>query len=182
MVHSTCPYGLGIRLLSPEVPQMRTTFLIALLFAAGPISYGQAVPSASTGTASLQYSVRYSETAEFGGTIGNWHTITPSASLDYANGRKGFPFSLEYAGGYTSSLSGPSYSNGLFQRLLVSQGIEHAKWNLLMSDDVSYRPQAPTTGFSGIPGIGEPIGGGTNLPPGQLILTLNTHALENIVR
>jgi len=47
-------------------------------------------------------------------------------------------------------------------------------------DDVSYLPQAPTTGFLGIPGSGEPIGVTPPTPSSsQTILTLNTHAVEN---
>jgi len=46
--------------------------------------------------------------------------------------------------------------------MLVSQGLVRRDWTLRLMDDVSYMPQAPVTGFSGIPGVG-------NLPgePGQ---------------
>lgn len=158
---------------------MRTVPVVFVLLTACQALLSQAVPSASSGTAYLRYSGYYSETAEFGDTNGDWHSITPSAWLGYSNGKKPFPFSLEYAGGYTGTLSGPTYTTGVFQHLLLSQGIARRKWSLGASDDVSYRPQTPTTGFSGIPGTGEPIGGGTNPPPSQLILALNTHALEN---
>src|SRR5215469_2969983 len=158
----------------------RTTCTLALFLAACQSTYSQVAPSATNGNADLRYSIRYSETAEFGGTLGNWHTIAPSASLDYANGRKRFPFSAEYAGGYTAALSGPAYSTGVFQHLLLSQGLNLRKWNFAINDDISYRPQSPTTGFSGIPGTGEPIGSEAGLPPSQLILTLNTHALDNV--
>src|ERR1700691_577070 len=41
-------------------------------------------------------------------------------------------------------------------------------------------PQAPTLGFSGIPGTGEPIGGsGTAPSTTQSVLTLNTHVVDN---
>lgn len=159
---------------------MRTAFVVLVLLTGCMFVHSQAVPSANSGTALLHYSGYYSEMAEFGDRSGDWHTITPSASLNYSNGKKQFPFSLAYAGGYTSTLSGPTYTTGVFQRLLLSQGVARAKWALGASDDVSYRPQTPTTGFSGIPGIGEPIGGVGNPPTGQLILALNTHALENI--
>jgi hypothetical protein len=160
---------------------MRRILAVCLLFTGCPIGYSQAAPSANRGVANLRYSFRYSEMADFGGNLGTWHTITPSGSLDYDNGRKRFPFSLEYVGGYTSALSGPSYTAGLFQRLFLLQGMSFGKSTISLSDDVSYRPESPTTGFSGIPGIGEPIGTGTNTPPSQLILTVNSHALENAV-
>jgi hypothetical protein len=64
--------------------------------------------------------------------------------------------------------------------LYLSQGINWRKWKFAVGDSASYLPQAPTTGFVGIPGFGEPIGV-TNPTPGssQSILTLNTHAVEN---
>ena len=112
--------------------------------------------------------------------MGDWQTSTPSVSLDYGNENQRHPFSLDYSGGYTWTLTGPTYSTGLFQHLLLSQGFERRKWNVRVSDDVSYRPQAPITGFSGIPGIGEPIGGPSpNPPPTQTILTLNSRVVQN---
>jgi len=159
---------------------MRTTLAISLLLLASYIAYGQAVPSANMGTANFSYSVRYAETAEMGGRLGKWHTIIPSASLEYSSGGKEFPRRLEYTGGYAASVSGPAYATCAFQHLFVSQGMSPGRWILLISDDVGYRPQSPTTGFSGIPGIGEPIGVGTTRPPSQSFLTLNTHALDNI--
>jgi hypothetical protein len=102
--------------------------------------------------------------------------------VDYGNKKERLPFSLNYGGGYTWTIAGPSYSTGLFQRLSLSQAYVQRKWRLSVSDDVSYRPQAPTTGFSGIPGIGEPIGGSGPTPPSsELILTLNTHVVNNAV-
>ena len=158
---------------------MRTQCTLISVLLLCPVVYTQAAPSATAGKAKLSYSVRYSQTGESGESLGNWHTASPSASLDYSTGRGKFPFSTEYAGGYTWTLTGPSYTSGLFQRLLISQELALGKWNVALSDDVSYRPQAPTTGFSGIPGTGEPLGGVSDLPPSQGILTVNTHALEN---
>ena len=62
--------------------------------------------------------------------------------------------------------------------MLLSQGIDWRKWGITVSDNVSYLPASPTTGFSGIPGIGEPIG--EPLPPSdQSILALHTHIVDN---
>jgi hypothetical protein len=97
--------------------------------------------------------------------------------VDYANGKERHPLNLNYAGGYIWNSGGPNYPHGVFQRLLLSQGFVWRKWNLMASDDVSYRPQSPITGFSGIPGIGEPIGG-PGSPSDQSIIT-NARALEN---
>jgi hypothetical protein len=167
---------------------MKTTHtLLAILFTVSTAAHGQDV-SAATGSrglpvsGNLDYTFRYSQTAEFGGASGDWHTANASAQVDYANGKERIPFNLTYGGGYTWTITGPTYSTGLFQHLLVSQGLTWPKWNLTVGDDVSYRPQAPTTGFSGIPGTGEPIGGSGSAPPtSQSILTLNTHTVNSVV-
>ena len=155
------------------------------LFLAMLAAHGQ-VPSALSGPRALpfagtvHYDLHYSQNAEFGSRIGDWQTSTASGTASYANTSRHLPFSMNYSGGYTWTLKGPAYSTGLFQHLFLSQGFDHGRWNFLTSDDVSYRPQAPTTGFSGIPGIGEPIGVPSPAPPsGQSILTLNTHVVDN---
>ena len=58
----------------------------------------------------LHYAFRYSQTAEFGSSMGDWQTATPSVSLDYASENQRHPFNLNYSGGYTWTLAGPSYS------------------------------------------------------------------------
>jgi hypothetical protein len=160
---------------------MKTTLtFLAFLFTVCAAANAQVVPAGTAGAATLNYSLRYSQTAEFGSSLGDWQTSNASAEVDYANGKGRLPFSLNYGGGYTWTLAGPTYMTGLFQRLLLSQGIDWRRWKITVSDDVSYTPQAPTTGFSGIPGIGEPIGGaGPNPPSDQSILTLKTHVVNN---
>ena len=165
---------------------MKTTLkLMVFLFTVCATAVAQVVPEA-TGpsgppvSGSLHYDLRYSQNAEFGGSLGNWQTANASADAGYANGNTRLPFSLNYTGGYSWTIAGPSYSTGFFQRLSLSQGIVWRKWNVMASDDVSYTPQAPTTGFSGIPGTGEPIGTPNPAPPSsQSILTLNSHAISN---
>jgi len=145
------------------------------------------VPSSVTGPKALPFSgkvdyhLHFSQNAEFGSSFGDWQTSTASATAEYMNTSHRFPFSMQYGGGYTWTLTGPDYSTGLFQRLYLSQGVSWGRWNALASDDASYRPQAPTTGFSGIPGIGETIGIANPAPPsGQTILTLHTHVVDNV--
>jgi hypothetical protein len=148
--------------------------------------YAQVVPAA-TGpgglplNGELHYAFRYSQAAQFGSSLGDWQTSSPSVSLSYENENQRHPFSLNYGGGYTWTLTGPKYSTGLFQHLQLSQSIAWRKWTVMFSDDVSDRPQAPVSGFSGIPGIGEPIGtSGPIAPSDQAILTVNNRAVENI--
>jgi hypothetical protein len=141
--------------------------------------YAQVAPAATGGATNFTYFLRYSQTAHFGGDLGDWQTGNPSGEVEYYNGHRATPFNLSYVGGYTFTLAGPSqYSTGFFQYLSLHQGLPVHKWKLSVGDDVSYRPQAPVTGLSGIPGTGEPIV--VVPPPNQSILTLGTHALNNL--
>ena len=164
---------------------MKKTFkLVVVLLAARAAAGAQAVPAGSLQsvpiTGELHYALNYSQMAEFSSGLGDWQMSTLSGLAAYANGKERFPFSMEYGGGYNWTIAGPSYGAGLFQHLYLSQEIVWRKWNLTASDDVSYLPQAPTTGFTGIPGIGEPIGSPSPAPPtGQSILTLNTVVIDN---
>ena len=167
---------------------MKKTFkLVLVLLAACTAAGAQAVPAGAIEgvpiTGELHYALNYSQMAEFSGGLGDWQTSTLSGAAGYANGKDRFPFSMEYGGGYVWTIVGPSYGAGLFQHLLLSQGIVWRKWNLTASDDVSYLPEAPTTGFTGIPGTGEPIGTPSPVPPtGQSILTLNTVVVNNMTQ
>jgi hypothetical protein len=154
--------------------------LLAIPAAVGSTLNAQVVPAATGAGSNFSYILRYSQSAYFGNSTGNWQTATPSGELNYSNGHHKTPFSLIYAGGYTWTLSGPTqYSTGFFQRLSLHQAMSSGKWKGWLGDDVSYRPQAPLTGFSGIPGTGEPIGV-PSPPPSQSILNLGTHALDNL--
>ena len=151
----------------------------------GAAARAQVVPQAtSTGSTTvgqkLNYALRYSETGQFGSSISNSQSSTTSGSIGVGNQNQHLPFSLNYAGGYTWTLTGTPYNNGQFHHLNISQGIDSHKWKLLLVDDVSYLPQSPTTGFSGVSGIGDPIGGTAPTPPSpRSIQTLNTHAITN---
>jgi hypothetical protein len=158
------------------------TWLALLVIPAAVYStlHAQVVPGGTGVATNFSYVVRYSQTAHFGGDLGNWQTASPSGEVDFRNGHHRTPFSLIYAGGYTLTLSGPTqYSTGFFQRLSLHQVLSGGKWKASLGDDVSYRPEAPITGFSGIPGTGEPIGSPPP-PSSQTILTLGTHALDNL--
>lgn len=166
---------------------MKTTLTLIALFAIGSAAASAQVAPAATGPGGVlanrhtYYAVRYGQTAEFGANLGTWQTSNISATLNYDNGSVRKPFEMQYAGGYTWTLTGPKYGSGVFQRMYISQGAEFRKWGVSVSDDVSYLPQSPITGFSGIPGIGEPIGTpNPTQPSGQSIFTLNTHVVDNM--
>lgn len=165
---------------------MNKILTIVAMFAVATATRAQVAPAVLAPGGALasrhaNYAVRYAQNSEFGGSLGVWQTSNISGTLSYENGSVRTPFSAEYAGGYTWTLSGPKYGSGVFQRLAVSQGAEWRKWGLSVSDDVSYLPQSPITGFSGILGIGDPIGTpNPNPPSSQSILTLNTHVVDNM--
>lgn len=167
---------------------MKRAFKLGLfLLAACAAARAQAVPAANVHgvpvTGDLQYTLNYSQMAEFSSGLGDWQMSTLSGAATYSNEKERFPFSMEYGGGYNWIIAGPSYGAGLFQNLLLSQGIVGRKWNLTASNDISYLPEAPTTGFTGIPGTGEPIGVPSPAPPtGQSVLTLNTNVIDNMTQ
>ncbi len=163
---------------------MKTTLtLMALLFTVAAATRAQTSPEATAGTAELQYSARYSQSAAFyGGSLGNSQEALLSGNLEYANGFKRRPFTLTFGGGYNWNIAGTAYGDGPFENLAISQGIAGRKWSIEVSDDVSYLKEAPITGFSGEPGTGEPISGPNPSPPSdQSILTLNTRTISNNV-
>jgi hypothetical protein len=148
-------------------------------------AYGQVAPAATSSGATstargLQYAFRYSQSALLSDQFSTIQTSTVSGSVAYANRSQEKPFDMTYAAGYNWGLSGGDYQTGQFHHMYLSQGINSRRWKLLLSDNVSYLPQSPTTGFSGIPGIGEIIGiTNPNPPTSQTILTTNTHVLNN---
>jgi len=163
---------------------MKTTLtLLMFLFTVATAAHAQVVPEATSGTAELHYSARYGQNAEFlPGSLGDSQNATLSGNLDYMNGFKRRPFTLTFGGGYSWNLAGISYGDGFFENLLLSQGIVGRKWNIQVSDNINFRKEAPITGFSGVPGTGEPISGPNPPPPSsQTILTLNTRTVSNMV-
>jgi hypothetical protein len=163
---------------------MKTTLtLLAFLFTVATAADAQVAPEATAATAELHYSAQYAQVAEFlPGSLGDSQNAILSGNVEYANGFKRRPFTLTFGGGYSWNLAGISYGDGFFENLLLSQGIVGRKWNIQVSDNISYLNEAPITGFSGVPGTGEPISGPNPSPPSsQTILTLNTRAVDNIV-
>ena len=151
----------------------------------GSSALAQVSPAASTPgmppvVRGLRYDFRYAEGLQTSSAIATIHTSNVSASVAYANADKVVPFAMQYAGGYTWNLAGPDYQSGQFHRMDLSQGFVNRRWKLNLHDDVAFLPQSPTTGFSGVPGIGEIIGAPNPTPStSQTILTVNTHVLEN---
>jgi hypothetical protein len=121
----------------------------------------------------MTYSLSASEAFLTGYNGGTNYSTALSGSLGYLSSSPSKPFSLVYSGGYLYS-SVPGYaSSSTFQNLAASQVWTTKNWNFVIDDAVSYLPESPTTGLSGIPGVGdigvEPVQIGDQ--PAQSILT-----------
>ena len=119
---------------------------------ASPISTGFTLPRIA-GT--LQYAVSASESLSWGyyGNSGTDSVSNVSGDIAYLSGSTNYPFSMIFSGGrgWSTSLQ-PSYN---YLNLALSQVINAGRWNFVVSDGVSYLPSTPTTGLSGVPGVGD---------------------------
>jgi hypothetical protein len=158
--------------------------LIILLFRAAIPLEAQVAPQATSPTrisinGNLTYDARYSQMVEFySGTTSQ--TANVSGDLGYATRSERAPTAITFGVGDNWTLSGPGYNTGPYENLALSQGIVREHWSLSLSNDVSYRNGSPITGFSGVPGTGEPISQPTPTPSDETILTLNTAMVNNI--
>jgi hypothetical protein len=145
---------------------------------ASPISTGFALPSVA-GT--LQYAVSASQsyTSNYFGNSGTASSTNLSGDLAFITGNLLNPFSTVFSGGRAWSSSGqPSY---YFLNLSLNQVVHVQRWTYVVSDSVNYLPQTPSTGLSGVPGVGDlgvnPAQTGANPAPvtgantGQGVLT-----------
>jgi len=160
------------------------TYLVApvLLLALGFRAEAQAPPTSTPPTfgfslpsveGTMTYSLSASESFLTGYNNGVNESTALSGSLGYLSSSPNKPFSLVYSGGYLYS-SVPGYpANSTFQNLAASQVWTTKNWNFVVDDAVSYLPESPTTGLSGIPGVGDigvdPVQIGDQ--PSQSILT-----------
>ena len=165
IVERWCVARLSSRLRRPACGEVKTIgTLMVILFIPLAAARAQVVPAA-TGPGRVgvpgyfHFSFRYSQTAQFGSEMDDRQTSVPSVYLSYETVNQRHRFSVEYGGGYTWTLTGPTYSTGFFQHLVLSQGFEWRKWKATISDDLFYLPQAPGIGLFRNPRVGEPIGG-----------------------
>jgi hypothetical protein len=149
---------------------MRIRFAIAaLFFTASSISQGQAVPAGSPSMAPvnssinlnpldgvLHYALSASEVIQFGyygsGNVNNSTAL--SGDVAYNAKSEIRPFSLLFAGGLLlGNQSGQGTTS--YWNVSASQGYVTRHWVFNISDTFSFLPQSPTTGLSGIPGVGD---------------------------
>ena len=168
---------------------------IMLMLAAfsSALSYGQATATASAplSTSGLSLGVvngtfRYGATASesfqtgYGQNQGVTEQTDLSGSLIYATKSLKAPFNAIYTGGVLFS-NQRNYGTNTFQSLALSQGYILKNWTFGLSDVVSYLPQSPTLGLSGVAGTGDvgfsPVTGIDT--PAQNILTYNSNRVSN---
>lgn len=166
----------------------RTTLLA--IFALTAVTFGQDAAPAASGVPAISGTLHYGASLSQIMTLntandsdlGQTTSVSLNAGYDSTSARH--PFSMLYSGGGMWTAQAGS-QNTTFQNLQLTQGFVSRKWVFNLSDSVNYLPQAPTTGASGIPGIGDLsslLGFGT-LPPGivpnQSILTSYAPRVSN---
>jgi hypothetical protein len=174
-----------------------TSLLAVSVLCLPTMMWGQAEPSTSVTNAmpsnnfgfnlpsklgTLSYSVTASEQLETGyGNGGVYAGTTFGGNLAYLSKSENNPFSLIYSGGVSfGNVPGTSTAE-FYQNIAASQVYRTRSWVFVASDSFSYLPNSPTTGLSGIAGVGDvgipPVQSG--IGPSQGILTNNSARISN---
>ena len=131
----------------------------------------------------LHYAVSGSEIVQFGYYGSGSTTASTALSGDVAYTAKSTtrPFSLLFAGGVIFPNQG-GQGISTFWNVAANQGFTARHWIFNVSDSFSFLPQSPTTGLSGIPGVGDlgaiPLQGPVEGPAGG-ILTVAGNRYQN---
>jgi hypothetical protein len=181
--------------------QMKIQIVLPVLFLTmSSISYGQAAPAGvatitPNATSSplnlptldgvVHYALSASEIVQLGyyGSGEVTSSSTLSGDVAYTGKSTVRPFSLLFAGGVLlPNQTGQSVST--FENIAVSQGYITKRWVFNVSDSFSFLPESPTTGLSGIPGVGDlgvvPIQGPVQGPAGG-VLSVSGNRIANAV-
>jgi hypothetical protein len=140
-----------------------------LLLTVSSISQGQAVPTATTsmvpGSSGLSftpldgvfhYALSASEIAQLGyyGPSQTTYSTILSGNAAYTAKSEVRPFNMLFAGGVVlTNQSGQGTTS--FWNVAASQGYVTRHWIFNLTDSFSFLPQSPTTGLSGIAGVGD---------------------------
>ncbi len=168
---------------------MRIKFVVSVLgLAMGAVAHGQAVPAGTSVTSSnlgpnlpnldgiLHYALSASEVVQYGyyGDGEVTQSTVLSGDIGYTAKSTVRPFSMLLNGGVilgNQSGQGTSY----YTSATAAQGLVTRHWNFNISDTVSYLPQSPTVGLSGIAGVGDigslPVQGPSAGPAGGVLST-----------
>lgn len=134
---------------------------------AAQASAAPVVPSLNQAPApdEFRWSIGGSEALLWGynGISGVTSTSDVNATASYVSGNQLHPTSFLYSGGYLFSDSS-SQPSGSYQNFGISQQFLSKHYGVVFGDTVSYLPNAPVFGLSGVPGVGDigtqPIGTG----------------------
>jgi hypothetical protein len=160
----------------------------ALLLMMASTSYGQAVPSGGSNTpisaigtgpnlpaldGVLHYALSASEAVQlgyYGPGVVTYSTVL-SGDVSYTGKSEVRPFNLLTAGGVVLANQDAQGTSG-YINAIISQGYVTRSWVFNISDTFSFLPQSPTTGLSGIPGVGDlgatPVTGPVEGPAGGI--------------
>lgn len=160
----------------------------ALVLTANFVCHAQAVPTAESPLMSsslgpnlpsldgvVHYALSASEIVQYGyyGPGDVSHSTDLSGDIAYTSKSTVRPFGLLFAGGVIlANQSGQGTSS--FWNLSASQGYITRHWAFNISDSFSFLPQSPTTGLSGIAGVGDlgfPVESPTTGPAGGILTT-----------
>lgn len=116
-----------------------------------------------TSLGTLSYSLTASEFVRTGyESRGVYASTSGGGNLAYLSKSERSPFSLVYSGGFIHSDIPGQGENETYQDLSFSQVMRTKAWVYVVSDAFSYLPESPTTGLSGIAGVGD-----VGIPPVQ---------------
>ncbi|HEX7158546.1 MAG TPA: hypothetical protein VF214_06015 [Edaphobacter sp.] len=153
---------------------MKTGFLmmVTAVLSLSPALYGQAAPTAEATVGSgtsltpslgksisdgeIHYSVSAGETISHGffSNQGTYSSTNLSGAVGFSSRSERRPFSMMISSGLLlTSQSGSTVQT--YQNASVSQTFITHRWVFGLSDSVSYLPQSPTTGYSGVAGVGD---------------------------
>jgi hypothetical protein len=170
----------------------------ALLLTMSSICQGQAVPTASTSMAPsnsglnfspldgvFHYALSASEIVQLGyyGPSQTTYSTAFSGNAAYTAKSEVHPFNMVFAGGVSlANQSGQGTTS--FWNVSAGQGYVAKRWVFNISDSFNFLPQSPTTGISGIPGVGDlgaiPIPGPATGPAGG-VLSNSGNRIGNIL-
>jgi len=170
--------------------------MMGMILGINGIAHGQAAPAGTPSgpvfnpgptlpsiDGSFQYALSASESIQAGyfGSGGVGTNTNLSGRVEYLSPSQVHPLDMYYGAGVL--LSTYQGSNGIYQNFSISQSYIAHGWALGVSDSVSYLPQSPTTGESGIPGTGDLGLQPTPDPnsPVQSVLTIYGKRLANTV-
>ncbi len=103
---------------------------------------------------SFNYALNASEIVTTGYySSGTAYSTNLSGDATYLSGNARHPFSAIYSGGVLVANSGQPTT--IYQSLALSQSYVTKTWVFSIQDAVSYLPESPVSGLSGIPGVGD---------------------------